>query len=418
MDSGCASERASTISDWLAHASSESAHSLLSASAFLETGAEAGQRRLQQLDGALLRARDGRHERDAREVQGRRERQRLVVRYRDDELVRHHHERVLVRRVELDCELGGGEAETVVCGSEDRRRVAERERVLEVAGRAGVPQVGAGEQRAHARGAPPDARVGPRLGDGRVEGGGVGREGLPVERGTHRERLQHAQGIGQRERREARAKGVVVDQRDSLLGSQRHLAADAVREVGERPEVALSRRSEQAHVRCLAGVERIDDTPEQLRAHTRGALGEAVGEPQHGGAHDLARSSGTGRHAVIGDQAPVVGIHLVGAHAYALAHADTGRDPVDAGAVDDHGRALDDSPRSLHARERIGGHLDALVTARDAYDLSEREPLAVQDHAHCGPVCRARLGAGRGRPRPGRVTRVPGRREAYDEGRC
>ena len=33
VESGCASERASTISAWLAQASSESAHSLLSASA-------------------------------------------------------------------------------------------------------------------------------------------------------------------------------------------------------------------------------------------------------------------------------------------------------------------------------------------------------------------------------------------------
>ena len=33
VESGCDSERASTMSDWLAHASSDSAHSLLSASA-------------------------------------------------------------------------------------------------------------------------------------------------------------------------------------------------------------------------------------------------------------------------------------------------------------------------------------------------------------------------------------------------
>ena len=57
VETGCASERASTISAWLAQASSESAHSLLGLG-LLETGAETGQRRLQQLHRALLRARE------------------------------------------------------------------------------------------------------------------------------------------------------------------------------------------------------------------------------------------------------------------------------------------------------------------------------------------------------------------------
>ena len=81
--------------------------------------------------------------------------------------------------------------------------------------------------------------------DRRVQRGGVGGEGLPVERGADRERLQQAHGVGQRERREAGAEGVVVDQRDALLGGQGHVAADAVGEVGQRAEIALARRAEQ-----------------------------------------------------------------------------------------------------------------------------------------------------------------------------
>ena len=119
---------------------------------------------------------------------------------------------------------------------------------------------------------------------------------------------------------------------------------------------------------------------EQLGAHARGALGEAVREPHHGRAHDLARSI-RARAAMrwSREQAAVVGVHLAGAHAHALAHADAGRDAVDAGAVDD---ALDHVARSLHARDRIRRHLDALAAAGDAHDVSEREPLAIQDHGH------------------------------------
>ena len=105
VETGWASVRASTISDWLAQASSESAHSLLSAVGFLQSGAETRERRLQQLDGALLGTRERRHERDAREVERRGERQHLVVGNRDDESLADDDERVLVRCVELDREL-------------------------------------------------------------------------------------------------------------------------------------------------------------------------------------------------------------------------------------------------------------------------------------------------------------------------
>ena len=140
-----------------------------------------------------------------------------------------------------------------------RGGVAERERILQVARGARLPQVRAGSSsrmRALRRAMP---GIRPGQGDRRVEGRGVGREGLPVERGGDRERVEQAHGVGQRERRQARAEGVVVDQRDALLGGQGHVAADAVGEVGQRAEIALARRAEQAHARRLAGVEGVDD---------------------------------------------------------------------------------------------------------------------------------------------------------------
>ena len=155
-----------------------------------------------------------------------------------------------------------------------------------------------------------DAGIGPGGRDGRMERGGVGREGLPVERRAHRERVQQAHGVGQGERRRAGAEGVVVDQRDALLGGQGHVAAEAVGEIGQRAEIALARRTERPHARRLAGVEGIDDAREQLGAHARGALREAVGEPQHGRAHDVARRVRAGRHAVVVQQPVVVGVHL------------------------------------------------------------------------------------------------------------
>ena len=234
---------------------------------------------------------------------------------------------------------------------------------------------------------------------------------LPVERRADREGVQDAHGVGQRERGQAGAERVVVDQRDAFLGGQGHVAADAVCEIGERAEVALAGRAEQAHAGRLVRVERVDDARQELRAHARGALREPVGQAHHGGAHHLARRVRPGRHAVIPQQAPVVGVHLVGSDAHALAHADARGDAVDAvGAL---GRALDDRACGAHALERVGRHLDPLAASRDAHDFLEREPLAVQDHAHDQPVCRGRHPPGRDR-RPDRPELPPAARRTMD----
>ena len=122
VETGWASERASTMSAWLAQASSESAHSLLSASASCSPVPRPVSGACSSLTERSCALEIAGHERDAREVERRGERQRLVVRNRDDELVADDDERVLVRGVELDRELRAGEGEGVV----DRARGCRR----------------------------------------------------------------------------------------------------------------------------------------------------------------------------------------------------------------------------------------------------------------------------------------------------
>ena len=118
----------------------------------LQPRAEAGQRRLQQLDRALLRARDRGHE--TRFARSRAPRRAEAPRSSQREMMsssRRRNERVLVRGVELDGELIAGEAERIVDRSQNPGGIAERERVLQVARSTWLPQVRALEQLPHAR---------------------------------------------------------------------------------------------------------------------------------------------------------------------------------------------------------------------------------------------------------------------------
>ena len=310
-----------------------------------------------------------------------------------------------MRGVELDGELPAGEAEAVVDRSENAGGVAERERILEVARRARLPQVRAVQQLSHQHAAAHDAGIRARRCHRRVQRRGIGRKRLPVQRRADGAGVEQAEGVGQRERGESGAERVVVDQRDALLGGEGHVAADPEGEVGERAEVALARGAEHAHARRLAGVECVDDTRQELGPHTRGALRKPVREPHHRGAHDLARCVGPGRHAVVAQQTPVVGVHLVALDAHPLADADAGRDAVD--AVGARHCPLDHGARGADAIEGGGRDLDALITAGDAHDLGQCELLAVQDHAHREPVCRCSHRPGRGGGRPGHRPELP-----------
>ena len=82
-----------------------------------------------------------------------------------------------------------------------------------------------------------------------------------------------------------------------------------------------------------------------------------------------------------------------------------------AGALD---RALDHVARSLHARDRVRRHLDALAAARDAHDIGERQ----RSPSRITLIAASMSGVAR----PAAVTpfdqeRLP-RREAYDGRRC
>ena len=259
-----------------------------------------------------------------------------------------------MRGVELDRELRAGEAEAVVDRAENAGGVAERERILEVARGARAPT---GTSRPAARASARCAARCPDTAARRRRPGAAARcwPRRPPSRAPRAtvQASSRRSGVGQRERREPGAEGVVVDQRDALLGGQGHVAADAVGEVGQRAEIALARGAEHPHARRLAGVERVDDA----RRAARGARPRCPSRTRSRAAPWRRARPRAGRpgpvgHAVIAQQAPVVGVHLVGADAHALAHADAGRDAVDAvGALD---RALDHGARGLHASERVG----------------------------------------------------------------
>src|SRR2546429_5252720 len=100
-----------------------------------EAVGQTGERLLQELHQALVRGRERRSERDAQEVGRSRERENVDVGGGDDPLLLDDDERVRVRRVQLDSELGAHEYEGVPQRPEDLRETAERERVLEIARR-------------------------------------------------------------------------------------------------------------------------------------------------------------------------------------------------------------------------------------------------------------------------------------------
>src|SRR5438046_1911332 len=101
-----------------------------------EAVGQTGERLLQELHQPFVSGRERRSERDAQEVERSREREDVDVGDGDDSPLLEDDERVRVRRVQLDCELGAYEFERVPQRPEDLRQTAERERVLEIAGRA------------------------------------------------------------------------------------------------------------------------------------------------------------------------------------------------------------------------------------------------------------------------------------------
>ncbi len=128
-----------------------------------------------------------------------------------------HQERVLLRRVQLDRELALGIAERLAGGGVYLRKAAEAQWILEVAGSAVAPERAAVEEVAEARDRRLEARIRTLAPHGRVDDAQIGGEGLQIERAGGVERIEQPSVVVDRERRDGRREGVVVDERDGLL---------------------------------------------------------------------------------------------------------------------------------------------------------------------------------------------------------
>ena len=176
----------------------------------------------------------------------------------------------------------------------------------------------------------------------------LARKRLPVQRRADGEASSRRSGVGQRQRGEARAEGVVVDQRDALLRRQGHVAADPVR----RGRPAGRDRSGRAEPS-----KRTRGVSTALSASTTRPR-SSVRTPEVPFAKPLASrtmaarttSRGASGPAPCGDRAADAGCRRPSrrcSDAHPLAHADSGGDAVD--AVGAPPRPLDHVARGLHA---------------------------------------------------------------------
>ena len=110
--------------------------------------------------------------------------------------------------------------------------VPERERILQVACRAGLPQEASREQRAESGERRDEARVGARLPDGRMQDREVGGECFEVERGGDVQRVGKPSGVRDRQRSQAGRVGTAVDEPDPVLRLELDVAEQRLREIG------------------------------------------------------------------------------------------------------------------------------------------------------------------------------------------
>ena len=282
---------------------------------------EARQVSLQELHRPLRRRRDHRGEREPGDVERGRERLHLEVADRDHPVLGDDDERVRLRRVELDRELGADERERVARCAVLLGDRPERERVLQVARH----HLAALEQRAEAGQRRLQARIRSRLADRRMDGVPVRAERLEVERARVVEDVEQHERIGERKRGVAGRERALVEERDRLAAGELEVAEEAVGEVGHLGEIALADRAERADLRQPVGVQRRDEMRRELgTGHGRRAR-EGVREPERGRPHDLVGDGSALRDAVLADEEPVV---PVGVDVEYLAAADPGRDPV------------------------------------------------------------------------------------------
>ena len=232
-------------------------------------------------------ARQGRREDEPEVVEGGRERQDLEVRDRDDPFFGDDDDRVALGRVELDRELRLHVVENVAAGALDLGQVPERQRILEVAGRARLPDRAPAEQLSEPVERPPQPGIRPNLADRGVEHRRIGPEALKAQRAGHVHRIEERDRVRDGEGRPARRERVVVEQGRALAGLERNPVEQRRGEVGERRKIRLADRPDRPKARRLAAVEGGNHPVRELRPDAGRALGEMVGQAEHRRADDV-----------------------------------------------------------------------------------------------------------------------------------
>ncbi len=275
-----------------------------------------------------------------------------------------------------------------MAGAVDRRQRAKGQRVLQIAGGPGAPQVAAVEQPPQ----PPDgngkALVGPCCDHRRVEDAQVRGEGFEAERAGGAGGVEQPPRVVHRQGGRGGGEGAVVDQCKALARRQFAVAEQAGGEIGQRGEVGLAERAEPPHDRADATVERLDQALRQHGTHAGMAGGEAVGQAHHGRPHHVGGERRALRDAVVLEQAAIEARQLAGGERHPLEHTHAGRQAVDLVATGK--RRLDRAPGTCHAFLDIGRQRDGDAVARHAHELVERECRACKDDSHGAVIARRR----------------------------
>ena len=247
-----------------------------------------------------------------------RQRQRLAVEVAagHDVAVLGEDERVVGHRVQLALERGLDVGQRVVDGAEHLRRAAQRVGILHAAavGVAG-DDLAAVQQRAQPRGDALRAGVRSHAGQALVERDGRALERLQRQRQRDDRDVEQAPRVADRQAAGRRHQVRAVDERQPLLGLQRHrleararqrrgavqalavelglaLADEHERDVGQRSEVA--RRSDRAlgrHHGDDAALEHRQQQLDDLLADPRVPAPQRRGQQREHPAHDLARAA-------------------------------------------------------------------------------------------------------------------------------
>ena len=205
-------------------------------------------------------------------------------------------------------------------------------------------------------------------------------ETLQAQRTRHVERIEEAAEVGQRQRGPRGRERVAGDEREALARGQLDVGEHRAGQVGERCQVRLAHRAEDAHRRRFGEREDLDEPLGQERPDAGKAAREGVQLEQERRPHDVGRGERALRHPVVADHPLRVGVRVGPLERDALEHADRRRHPVRGRAGREH--ILDDGagPAHLLASGRVEAH--RLAVASDAHELVERQRSAGDQDAH------------------------------------